>query len=561
VSQYGEGPGTPGQQGWTLGAAPVPPQGFGQGPGDAWPGHGALFGAAPAVEILSSDGGVVQVPARRRRTSLIAGVAALAVLAAAGAGYAAFSAFNGGGSQPEDVLPASTVAFLKVDLDPSAGQKLELYKLLQKFPLSAQLQGGDADFGGWLVRRLVESGSGGLAYATDVKPWLGKRFAVAAVPGATGASSVDAVIVIQESDDKAAAAALEKVKHAGAGRAFDYAFSDGYVVISPGSSDAAHRAVAAAAASPLAKNQQYLTDVATLKSDEVITGWADATKVGSLVKRQLAAAAGAGAGSSALGALGALSGAGGGLGGLGSLVDNAYQGRFVLGVHAADGSIELQAESLGGKPSPAVAAVRGVDHTASDAVGVVAISGVATRLDAQWTQLAAIPVYRSLFNQLHQNMGLNLPADLNTLVGSELDVSVGGDLSHSPSLVAAATTKDPAAAKAVLDKILKGAGAPPGVVGERAVGQVFYVGSTQGAVNAAGSTNVISQNPFYGQAVSDPSGAQVVGFVDLTKVWAALGGSALSTPSQKEAQHLAAVGFTARQDGGTSSFTLRVVLR
>ncbi len=555
MSQYGEGTGTPGQHGLTP-QSPVPSS---LGSGDDWPGHGVLFGAAPAVEILSSDGGVVQVPARRRRTSLVAGVAAVAVLAAGGAGYAAFSALNGGGSQPEDVLPASTIAFVKVDLDPSAGQKLELYRLLQKFPDSAQLQGSDTDFGGWLVRRLVGADPAGsaLSYATDVKPWLGKRFAVAAVPGTAGAGSVDALIVLQESDDKSAAAALDKVKHASAPGAFDYAFADGYVVVSPGSADAAHRAVAAAAGSPLAKNQQFVSDVATLKSDEVVTGWADLTKVGALAKRQLAAAGAGGAN----GALGVLGGASGGLGGLGSLVDNAYQGRIVIGLHAADGAVELQAESLGGKPSAAVPAVGGIDHTAADAVGVVAIGGLGTRLAAGWKQLAGVPVYQGLFAQLHQRVGLELPGDLKTLLGSELDVSVGGDLRGTPSVVAAATTNDPGAAKAVLDKILKGVGAPPGVVGERVSGQVFYVGSTQSAVDGAGSTHVISQDPLFGPAVGDPTGAQVVGFVDLSKIWAAIGGQALSTPSQKEAEHLAAVGFTSRQDGSTSSFTLRVVLR
>jgi hypothetical protein len=99
------------------------------------------------------------------------------------------------------------------------------------------------------------------------------------------------------------------------------------------------------------------------------------------------------------------------------------------------------------------------------------------------------------------------------------------------------------------------------VLGERASGDVFYVGSTQSAVDLAGGTHVISQDPLFGQAVGDLNGAQLVGFVDLTKVWAAVGGAALGTPSQKEAEHLAAVGFTDRQDSSTSSFTLRVVLR
>jgi len=534
----------PGQPGGTPSSLP--------GSGDPWPGHGALFAAAPAVEILSSDGGFVQTPPRRRRMRLVGGVAAAAVLIAGGGAYAAFSAFNGSGTQPEDVLPASAVAFVKVDLDPSAGQKLELFNLLQKFPQAAQVQGSDTTFGDWLVRRLVESGSGPISYATDVKPWLGKRFAVAVIPGAAGTSTVDTVLALQETDDHAAGAALDKIKKASSSHRFDYAFANGYVVVSPDSVDAAHRAVAAGTATPLASNQQFVADVATLNSDQVVTGWADATKLGALLKAQLASTAGKGA-------LGALGGAGGGLGGLSAMVDNAYQGRYVLGVHAADGTIVVQMASLGGKPSPPMPAVGGVDHVAANAVGVVAIGGLGSRLAAQWQQLSTISMYRGLFAQLHASTGLNLPADLQTLLGSELDVSVGGDLSRAPAVVAAATSKDPAAAKAVLDRLLRGMGAPTGVLAERTTGHVLYVGSSPAAVNAAGTGHPITSDPLYSQAVQDAAGAQLVGFVDLTKVWAALGSTALRTPAQLEAEHLAALGFTEHSSGTSSSFTLRLV--
>ena len=66
---------------------------------------------------------------------------------------------------------------------------------------------------------------------------------------------------------------------------------------------------------------------------------------------------------------------------------------------------------------------------------------------------------------------------------------------------------------------------------------------------------------LYDQAVADPATAEVIGFVDLSRVWKALGSGALDTPSQKEAVSLAAIGLTGRHSGGDSSFTLRVVLR
>ena len=131
---------------------------------------------------------------------------------------------------------------LQVDLDPSAGQKLELFRLLKKFPDTAGLQGTDADFGGWLVRRLSEAGTGGgIDFAHDVQPWLGQRFAVAAVPAVGAAAGSDSpvqpVVVLQESDEKAASAAMDKLR--ATSPTLGYAFMDGFVVVSPGSRTAA----------------------------------------------------------------------------------------------------------------------------------------------------------------------------------------------------------------------------------------------------------------------------------------------------------------------------------
>ena len=64
-----------------------------------------------------------------RRTALVVGAGA-AVVVAAGAGWAVGTYLGGGGTQPEDVMPDTLVAFADVDLDPSAEQKLNLVRLL-----------------------------------------------------------------------------------------------------------------------------------------------------------------------------------------------------------------------------------------------------------------------------------------------------------------------------------------------------------------------------------------------------------------------------------------------
>jgi hypothetical protein len=513
------------------------------GPGQQPAGYGEVFVPA-AVEILSSDGGLALPDPRRRRTGLIAGITTVAVLAAAAGGFAAWSALGGGGPQPEDVLPASTIAFAKVDLDPSAGQKVELFKLLQKFPEAAQLQGTDKDFGDWLVRRLVESDASttGIEFGRDIKPWLGKRFAVAGVPGPDAKEPVDGLVVLQETDEKAATASLEKIRRTPGASKLDYAFQDGYVVISPGSTTAARAAVKAGQAAPLAKDARFMSDIASLQSDQVVTAWADAGAVGRLIKQQA----------------GSLSGIPGGQ--FGSLVDSAYRGSWVLGLHAANGAVELQVNTRGGTPSPSTPPIAHLNNVAPDAWGVLAISGMDQRVDSMWKQLAAVPAYKSAIRQAEGELGLDLPGDLKTLLGSELELSIGGNISQQPLIVAAATSKDPAAAQKLLNRLLQRAGAPPNVVAER-IGEPYtlYVGSSQDAVDTAGD-NSFTANVLYDEAVADPATAEVIVFVDMTQVWKTMGDK-LITASDKEAAHIAAIGFSGRHQGGDSANTLRIILR
>ena len=86
---------------------------------------------APAVELRGAAAeelvALMQANGRgRRRGRVVALVGAvLGIVALGTGGVFAFQQLSGGGAQPESVLPSSTVAFAKVDLDPSAGQKVD----------------------------------------------------------------------------------------------------------------------------------------------------------------------------------------------------------------------------------------------------------------------------------------------------------------------------------------------------------------------------------------------------------------------------------------------------
>ena len=94
-----------------------------------------------------------RLPGRRAWVAIGVG---LAVVASAGAGFAAGTVVGGGGTQPEDVLPDTVVAYVDVDLDPAAQQKVNLVRLLGRFPDVEQEYGREPDVRAVVVDWLVE---------------------------------------------------------------------------------------------------------------------------------------------------------------------------------------------------------------------------------------------------------------------------------------------------------------------------------------------------------------------------------------------------------------------
>lgn len=187
------------------------------------------------------DPAVPAEPAGRRRTALWTAVVVLLVLLIGGGAFAAYSVLSGGGPRPTDVLPASTVAVLSVDLDPAAGQKVAAFRALRKVPeLKKRLTSADDDLRRLLVDGLTDSGTcAGLDYDRDVKPWLGKRAAVAAVD--LGDDLPSWALVLQVTDkDKAAAGYRKFVDCTEVGDdEVGYALGDDYLIASDSNAHAA----------------------------------------------------------------------------------------------------------------------------------------------------------------------------------------------------------------------------------------------------------------------------------------------------------------------------------
>ena len=594
---------------------------------DGYASDDGLEPAFPAVEVLSSESGSPIAPSRgrraHRRSRLLAGIATVMALVVGGGAYAAWSVLNGSGTQPDQILPASTVAFVKLDLNPSAGQKIDLYRLLQKFPAATHLQSSDSDFSGWITRQLSQSvTSGGLNYSKDIKPWLGHRFAAALVPLRTtaGVQAPEPVVVLAETDQTAATAAMNKLRALG-DSSLGYAFTDGYVVVSPALKAGAAEVVAGGQASPLSANKQFQSDIASLNSDQVITAWIDAGRMGKLVQGGLAAAMSApmsvtsssGSGTSSGNSSSSIAGpaptgsaypklnpngsitlpdgttitapsgapslppdafsSGSGtlpagppaaLSALGSLspfggtgFGSSWQGRWVLGVHATGNGIEMQFKTLGVPASPAAPPLGQITEVTPDAFVVFAVSRPDRAIASAWKQVEQAGGAASFVSQAKQ-AGVKLPADIENLVGSRLVVSMSGDLT-APAFLAVARSSDPATGQAVLAKLVGAGGLQ---LGSAVRDGELFVGSSQGVADGPTSAGPTSSS-LYRDAVADPGQAQEIAFVDLGPIWTALSNSngGPSAAVQAELRHIAAVGLSSVATGTTSTTTVRLVVR
>lgn len=230
------------------------------------------------------------------------GVLTLALIAGAAVGVVAYTKLSGGGPQPADVLPATTVAYARLDLDPSASQKIALLDLIDRVPevkeglgleeVDSQADLREVAFTDWFG---LED-SCGVDYEDDVKPWIGERLGLGLVGGFEITEDEDetalsiaenSVLVLQVTDEDAAREGITRlVTECGVleeiagdlGEDLDepgIAFRDGYalVTISPESADAID---AASDEGTLAgDNDKFSGDMDTLGEDGVASVWYD----------------------------------------------------------------------------------------------------------------------------------------------------------------------------------------------------------------------------------------------------------------------------------------------
>ena len=486
-----------------------------------------LGGPSPARRLARLSGGTV-LPA----------VIAVAAASVATAGVAVLAFLSGGGTQPEDVLPAGAIAFLKVDLDPAANQKVAVYRLAEKFPASADVVDDEDDVRDQLLGALFEDVEG-VDYAADIAPWLGDRAAIAALP--SGGEVPDALAAVAYRDRAAAEAGLARLK--AADESVVYAFSEKGDYVLLGDS----QAVVDAAVEPpsvLGDAASYTEAVDALDGDQIMTGWVDlAAFWGALPPAEREEA------SRTLGAAGDLS----------------PTGQAVFGARADDRFIEVQGRTLDATAD----VLRDVEVGGQQVSGMVrelpastvlalSVSGLGDGLATLYERTAGGPADTQVLRDVAEQAGLSLPQDLRVLLGDETMLGVFG-----AEDIAVRSRGDDGDAYAVAERIaqsISDSGGPPAADTLRRAEAGVAVGTTPAALDQiTASGGGLGDSARFQLAVPDAEDAGMVLYLDVARALE-LGGPGGDVVDRSTVEPLEAVGLTA-EGGDDAGFRLRFTVR
>ena len=361
-----------------------------------------------------------------------------------------------------------------------------------------------------------------LDYATDVEPWLGDRFAVAAVPAPGTDDGFTPVGVVQVTDTEAATKAFQRL--VGTPDDFFWAFEDGYALITD---DRSELAAMVAADQHLPDNATFRHDQDSLGGDQVATGWADLGAAWAAapadVRKDVADE-------------------------WGRQVDPA--GSLVAGVSLSSSSVDLTGHGFGvsaGEPGMTAGLTPGsglVESLPADSDAVFGITGLGPALVKAWESYGQSGDPFELGSQADA-LGLRLPGDLEALFGNEL--AVGATLGDRVHLTATALTPDPQRGAEVWNT-----GASLSSLDSRAKAQGDRWFATDRP--AAGST--LTDDDLFRSVVPDAGRANVVFFLDIP----ALEGL-FSTQGTSESDPMRAVGFTVTGNQQQVDLSGRLVLK
>jgi hypothetical protein len=231
----------------------------------------------PDAEAAPAQGEDVAPSRKRARFRLIL-IGVLGVLlvgggVAAAGGYLGW--YGGGGSHPYDVMPASTIAYVQLDLNPSLEQKTQAWSFLHDLPEVQEVTLGQPDPKRvlWSFRDRLWVGSTWTDFDTDLKPWLGDRIGVG-ILGNPADPNKEAIWVtaIQVTDPAKAVVKLQNWLDA-TNNSYEVTTRDGYAIIT--AKQTASIVHEEQAKGLLRTNQRFRGDLASVGEIGWMAGWLD----------------------------------------------------------------------------------------------------------------------------------------------------------------------------------------------------------------------------------------------------------------------------------------------
>jgi hypothetical protein len=516
------------------------------GPATGPAGGFAGFGASQDILAASPD----EPSGRKAPWLLVAGVAALVLALIGGVTYGA-AQLSGGGSQPEDALPSGAFGFLKVDLDPPAGQKVDGFRFMRKFPaLREQL--GDGDDLRRVVFEAVADGAGwsDVDFDAEVAPWMGRRIGVGAYPPPENSPVPvpGAVVALQVTDGGAAEKGLARLTAAlPGGAAPGYVVTGDYALLAA-TQQLADRAAADAEDGVLASDATLAADLAAA-GDGIVAAWVDLGRATESLG-QAATALGGG-----LGVLGAPAG--------GATGRSTYVARFagpdvfeVTGTATSPETAGWETSGVTGMETLPESSVVAFGLAGGDALVRSVYDSVRTAVD-EAPGVAAGPSFDEMVAAAEKELGIEVPDDLAALLGDNLLVALDG--SDRGSLdVGARLSTDVTRAERVLDVLEKTAKSDIPVIRERA-GDDLVLATTPRQAERMAATGSLGERAGFRESLPDLGDADLALWVDVNGVVGALLDGLGDGSPDENLEPIDGVGVTVSSGGDDTTFRVRLV--
>jgi Protein of unknown function (DUF3352) len=536
------------------------------------PGSGAPIPPPPEASTGEPAG------RRSRRGWWIGG--GVVLLLGAGAGAWAAMGFFQQGAQPAEALPASTIGYVSIDLDPAGGQKIDAFRTLNKFPAFKHDVGIDSvdELRSKLGHQLVaEADCPGLDYDQDIDPWLGDRMAVAAVPLDGKPTPVAVLQVKDEGQARDGIKTLEKCSPSD--EKLGYVVKDGWMVFAQ-TQDQADQVVVAADRATLADDATYEKWTDALGEAGVVNAYAS-PDAGRVLAKQLEGMFGGGMLSSELSSAEPSTTAQSSAyhSTLTASADDPYtaalskfQGGAATLRFTGDGlEFALAADGTGSTLTDTTANTGGtlVQRLPTDTAAAAGFTFPKGWLDRELDQVSGvIGVSKDeMTREFSQQAGIDVPQDVETLLGSGIAVSVGHDFDFEAAensgdgsgLPLAVTVQgNPAAIERVLDKIRAKVGDVP-FLGSDSAGDLVAIGPSSTYRQTVLKGGGLGDDDAFHGVVPDVGDASSLLYVNVDALEPSISKAAAGDQEAVDnLEPLRAVGMSSWNDGGVVRFSFKV---